>query len=211
MGSCGSLGLTQTLLPMSKKNGQVMVPLELQEDIYCITFIKLLKQKGEHEMLRVLYQKCCIAFFFQMSLVFFVAQENRGEPHFRGDYKINCTRVICSYLLHLLIMPEVRCALDMMKYTKNNASSFADKTNNQIAFSVAYMKIFGGLFTEIVNIGIIITSTTVTDIVKDFIALGIISEIDDYVGKSLKHVNMEQEIDQAKIEYPESQNVETNE
>ena len=92
-------------------------------------------------------------------------------------------------------MPEVRCALDMMKFTKNNPNIFADKTNNQIAFSVAYMKILGGLFTEIINVGIIITSTTVTDIVKDFIALGIISEIDDYMGKALKLYDMEEIID----------------
>ena len=67
------------------------------------------------------------------------------------------------------------------------------------------MKWIGGIFTEIVNIIIIIRSESVTDIVKDVIALGIISEIDDYVGKSLKLVDLEEEIDQAKIEYPTRQ------
>ena len=68
------------------------------------------------------------------------------------------------------------------------------------------MKFFGGFFTELVNIIIMIRSESVTDIVKDFIALGIIAEIDDYVGKSLKLVDLEQEIDEAKIEYPAKQN-----
>ena len=93
----------------------------------------------------------------------------------------------------------------MMKYIKNNVDQFNDKTNCTIAFSVAYMKWIGGIFTEIVNIIIIIRSESVTDIVKDFIALGIIAEIDDYVGKSLKLVDLEEEIDQAKIEYPTRQ------
>jgi hypothetical protein len=67
------------------------------------------------------------------------------------------------------------------------------------------MKWMGGIFTEIVNIIIIIRSETVTDVVKDFIALGIIAEIDDYVGKSLKLVDLEEEIDKAEIKYLSTQ------
>ena len=43
--------LQQSLIEKEEK----MVPLELQEDIYCITFIKLLKLKGEHEVIRNCY------------------------------------------------------------------------------------------------------------------------------------------------------------
>jgi len=37
----------------------------------------------------------------------------------------------------------------------------------------------GGIFTEIVNIIVILESSTILDVVKDFIALGLIAEIDD--------------------------------
>ena len=69
-------------------------------------------------MIRNLYQKCCITFFFQVSLIFFVMDE--GGEFVRGSFQMNSTRIICSYLLHLIIMPEVRCSIDMMKYIKNN-------------------------------------------------------------------------------------------
>ena len=39
----------------------------------------------------------------------------------------------------------------------------------------------GGLFTEIVNALVIIQSQTILDVVKDFVALGVISEIDNII------------------------------
>ena len=44
---------------------------------------------------------------------------------------------------------------------------------------VAIMQMVAALFTEIINIAVISGSNTVMDVVMDYIALGIIAEIDD--------------------------------
>ncbi len=41
------------------------------------------------------------------------------------------------------------------------------------------MKLSGGFFAEFVNILLIVESETIIDVVKDFIALGVIAEIDN--------------------------------
>ena len=41
------------------------------------------------------------------------------------------------------------------------------------------MKLCGGFFAEVVNILLIMESRRIVDVVKDFIALGIIAEVDN--------------------------------
>ncbi len=67
-------------------------------------------------------------------------------------------------------------ALLMIKYFAYHRSFF-DKTNH--AFMIACMKLFGSLLTEIVNILLICNQKTIMDCVMNFIALGVIAEVDD--------------------------------
>ena len=48
------------------------------------------------------------------------------------------------------------------------------------------MKIFSSLFTEIVNIFLISTEDKTVDIIKDFVALTIISELDSFYAMTIK-------------------------
>ena len=74
---------------------------------------------------------------------------------YSGTWKINCTRLLCAFLLHMTVVPEVRCALDLMKFAKNNGNNF--NTGSAVfPFMVAVMKILGGLLTEVINILIIL-------------------------------------------------------
>ena len=53
------------------------------------------------------------------------------------------------------------------------------------------MKLVGGFSTEVINLFKMAQSTTVGDIVKDFIAFGIIAEIDDLIVLTIKGVDIE--------------------
>ena len=64
-------------------------------------------------------------------------------------------RIICAFLLHMKIISEVRIALDLMKYAKNNADKFKSK-GMVFPFMVAFMKFLGGISTEFISIYIIV-------------------------------------------------------
>ena len=52
-------------------------------------------------------------------------------------------------------------------------------------------------------------STAIEDVVKDFIAFGIISEIEYLVAGSIMNTNVEEEIADNEVPYPNSQNEKT--
>ena len=57
------------------------------------------------------------------------------------------------------------------------------------------MKLFGAICTELINMFKMGQASTVDDIVKDFIAFGIISEIDDLMVMTLSNIDIEHEIE----------------
>jgi hypothetical protein len=87
-------------------------------------------------------------------------------------------------------MPEIRTSIDMMSFALRSVDKFKDK-RNLIPFMIAIMKITGALATEAINLLKMGQSSTVQDIVKDFIAFGIIAEIDDLIVHTIKGVDIE--------------------
>lgn len=63
------------------------------------------------------------------------------------------------------------------------------------------MKLAGAIITEFINIFKMGQASSVDDIVKDFIAFGIISEIDDLMVMTLSNIDIEHEIEQNTITY----------
>ena len=57
-------------------------------------------------------------------------------------------------ILHMSVMPEVKCALQMFRFAKNNPSAFY--VPNIYVFIICAMKIFGGVQTEISNVFLMI-------------------------------------------------------
>ena len=49
------------------------------------------------------------------------------------------------------------------------------------------MKLYGSLFTEIINICLICGQPTIMDCIMNFIALGAIAQIDDYYAQALTY------------------------
>jgi len=108
-----------------------------------------------------------------------------------GTPYMNVVRFLCSYLLHLQTIPEIQQGKEMMSYAKKNASEFVNK-EWFYPFLVGMFKCAGGVFAVFTNTLIILQSadddTDVPDIVeavKDFIAVGIIYEIDNIMAKTI--------------------------
>ena len=90
-------------------------------------------------------------------------------------------------------MPEIRCARNMMRAVIYKPSVFITKEAAIMSYIVPYMKLLGGFLSEIANILLIIESPEIQEVVKDFISLLIIAEIDNIMLASV-NINVEQEM-----------------
>ena len=80
----------------------------------------------------------------------------------------------------------------MMAFAKNNPNSFKNYSMGW-PFVIAMMKFLGVFFTEIVNIYLIAITSDISDVIMNFIAFGVIADIDDIVGSSITEINCEEE------------------
>ena len=85
---------------------------------------------------------------------------------------------MCSFLMHLYIHPEVRSTLTIMRYLKfaNSKSQQEKRLQN---FMVAILKFATAIYTEIILILMMAHLEDISDLIKDFVALGFIIEIDN--------------------------------
>ena len=73
----------------------------------------------------------------------------------------------------------------MMHYAVSNPDSFERKSNYIYCFSLATLKLFGAFMTEAINMYKMGQASSVDDVVKDFIAFGVIAEIDDLMVETI--------------------------
>lgn len=85
-------------------------------------------------------------------------------------------------MLHIQLEPEIRHALNMLKYLANHPDEFY---NLLMPYAVVHMQIISCLFTEIVNIILICGQNTSQDTIVNYVALGAITQIDDYYFSSI--------------------------
>ena len=73
----------------------------------------------------------------------------------------------------------------MLKYQRRLDSEKVSKASRVRVFDLAVMKCMAAIFCEIINIMIITTSNTNEDILKDFVVMGFIIEIDNLFAKAV--------------------------
>ena len=109
-----------------------------------------------------------------------------------GDYSVFIARFVCAIMLHLRLEQEVRQSLNMIRYLIHHSPEF---TGTMVPFLVAQMKLFGSLLTEIINICLLCGQKTIMDAIINFIALGAISEIDNYYATSLSQIPLKEALE----------------
>jgi hypothetical protein len=96
--------------------------------------------------------KSVMAFVVQILLCALVYGETKGwDDIFTGRAQLNGVRLVCSFLLHISIMPEIKNSLDMIRYALNNKSNFKGH-GYYLSFLILLMRLFGNFFTEILNV-----------------------------------------------------------
>lgn len=116
--------------------------VELAEDIYCIGFLVFLTSDSPKQMSNVVL-KCIFCLLIQVMIVLMMMTEylnvdDSGEGAlFAGFLKgnimdglvvgnpsINLARVVCCFLLHLELLPELSSAKSMIDFARKNPSAF---------------------------------------------------------------------------------------
>ena len=80
--------------------------------------------------------------------------------------------------MHLTILPDVKQALsimEFMKYTKDPEFEPTRMTN----FIIALMKLLSALICQTVLIIMMSSTNSISDMIKDFVAIGFVVEIDN--------------------------------
>lgn len=125
----------------------------------------------------------------QIVLVASIAELLFSDPKYRTSFttevgvSILFGRFICATILHLSLIDEVSRGVISLKYVVNHPYKFH---NVNIACLVCFLQAVSVLAIEMVNVLIILTSDTPTELVYNFIALAIIAEFDNFVYQSLK-------------------------
>lgn len=91
-----------------------------------------------------------------------------------GDPSLNLARILCAFLLHVSVLPEIRTAKDMLSFAKKNINSFSGQ-RFEYPMMFAFFKLLGGVFCFFANIFLCVYSDNIVDVVKDFVAVQVIS------------------------------------
>jgi hypothetical protein len=160
----------------------------MEDDFYCISFLSHMLQNRVKFDIQLSdtasnFKQCMFIFTVQMMFIILIGQEIfTGDGFVQCNFDILVTRFICAFLLHIQIEKEVKISLKMIKYFTSHRSRFDSGIQ---PFLIPFMKLCGSLFTECVNIFLICQQTTIMDCVMNFIALGVIAEIDNLYAARL--------------------------
>lgn len=174
------------------------VYITLEEDIYCIGFRTFLRTTNARQLDRIVL-KCIFTFLFQVMVVGLMMM-NQLNLQTDGDFgmdslisessvvvgkpTLNMTRLCCCFLLHISILPELTSAKEMLQFAKLNPTAFTGQ-RFEYAMMFASFKLTGGMLCFFANCLIMLKSETIEDVIKDYIAVEIISNIDNLMAATV--------------------------
>jgi len=105
------------------------------------------------------------------------------------DTQLMVMRLICVFLLHIQIEGEFRQGVAMLKYQVNHPDNFKDSEGNSTLFSassIIFMQVLTTISTEVINFLLIFESQSPKEALMNFVALAVISQIDDFYYQSIR-------------------------
>ena len=107
-------------------------------------------------------------------------RDNEKEDH---PFMLLAIKVLCSIMLHLSLQPQVNFSLERMQYLIRHPENFEEFA---MPFCICFMKFLVEICQEFVCLAIVSTTNGLKDVVMDYIALGVISELDEIYFMSIR-------------------------
>jgi len=100
------------------------------------------------------------------------------DPHtvIPSYFKVLIVKIPCGVALHLILTPEIKQGLAIMKYSNNQEHLFV-KNGSQISFMIGTLQYFTALYCQIINIYLLTFQHNVEDSIIHFVALEMIMEL----------------------------------
>lgn len=141
------------------------------------------------------FSNSAFIFLFQMVLIYLVFSEFATTEVIDVTFQVLLARIVCAALLHMQLEGEIRQAIQMLDYAR--LMVYHSKYRIPMVIT-SIMQFIGALATEIICIVLICQQGSVQDVIMNFIALGVIAEIDDIYAGTLYQNRIKQEIEQGK-------------
>eukprot|EP00347_Sterkiella_histriomuscorum_P003827 403362788 len=139
------------------------------------------------------FSTCAFIFLVQMLLVGLVFFEYSLVDMPSVTFSVFLTRILCAALLHMQLEGEIRQAIQMLQYS---IFMVYRRKYRYTMISISLMQLISALATEVISIILICSQDTVQNVIMNFIALGVIAEIDDIYARSLYQNKIKQEIEE---------------
>ena len=184
------------VVPIEEK----MIRLELQNDIYSYTYLKIHNDKNPflHGELMI---KCFLTIIIQimiMVLRFREAIQNRGEIVY-GTPELNAVRLCCAFFMHLQLYPEIEVSLNMIRYANTHMENF--KGGAFFPLLITLVKACGAIVAEIGSAYLLVLSTSVVGALISFLGMSIVANIDNMMVKTITTCETGLEISRNPIKY----------
>mmetsp|Transcript_3334 Transcript_3334/g.4452 ORF Transcript_3334/g.4452 Transcript_3334/m.4452 type:complete len:201 (+) Transcript_3334:828-1430(+) len=123
-----------------------------------------------------------LVWLFQISLFVLIWSQNRNINYNTipvPTYEVACARYIAGVMMHIAMMNELHEGLQKIKFALNHSWRIE---NNSLALFAGMLQTSAMVLVSLVSYYVIIAkSNTVIDIAKDFLAMKVISEFDNYL------------------------------
>jgi len=108
------------------------------------------------------------------------------------------TKYICAIILHMTMQPKVNDALERLYYVKRHPHKF---DNLSAPLIICMFKFLVEILTEFTSLALTATCTDTKDVVMNYIALGVISELDEVYFLAIRNP-LKQQFEDIKQEIP---------
>lgn len=114
-----------------------------------------------------------------------------------SNIEIVLCRFLCAIFLHISLADELSQALSFMKYALNHPWKFRSWF---MAFIIGFAQFSAVILVEAVNLAVLLTNNTILDIIMNFLAIVIISELDDYFFLTVRNEPISKLISNGRID-----------
>ena len=120
---------------------------------------------------------------------------------YQGDAELNIVRLICAFIMHIQMYPEINASLRMVQYAVNNHEHFCQQSVF-FPLMIAALKLFGAAGAEVGNVYLIIRYKTVSQVIGGYVALAVVAKVDNLMASTLlQNVNIGSEISSTPLKY----------
>ena len=124
-------------------------------------------------------KQAVFVFVIQVLVPYFFLVDQAALPTAVPEANAGAIRLICCLLLHMIILPEVKQALSLLRYLKFAKTAAGGKRGRMTNIGLCVMQISSPIFAEVVLILAVAKTGQLQMIIKSFVALGFVTNVDN--------------------------------